>query len=177
VRGLAAAALIALACALAGPAIAAPTQPSAPTTPPPGTFRLPGVTLTVEPTQVLVNTRGQVTFSVALTRKLDRGRLELTLPAPWLQRAPADGRTRARVPVLGSASSRHVRVRRTGRVVRFSFTRGRRGDTGRYTATDRALAPGTYRASFVLRGEDGYQVASGLASIVVLGLPVRIPEP
>jgi hypothetical protein len=177
VRGLAAAALIALACAGAGSAIAAPAEPSSPTTPPPGTFRLPGVTLTVAPTQVLVSTRAKVTFSVALTRTLERGRLELKLPAKWLERAPADGRTRAQMPMLGSASSRRVRVRRTARVVRFSFTQGRRGDTGRYTATDRALAPGTYRVSFVLRGEDGYQVASGVASVVVLGLPVRIPEP
>ena len=176
-RRCAAAALTALVCAGAGSAIAAPTQPSAPTTPPPGIFRLPGATLTVDPTQVLVNTRGKVTFSVALTRRLDRGRLELTLPAGWLERAPADGRTRARVPAQGRPSSRRVRVRRTARVVRFSFTNGRRGDTGRYTATDRSLAPGTYRVRFVLRGEEGYQVADGLASVVVLGLPVRIPEP
>ena len=176
-RRRAAAAVTALVCAGAGSAIAAPTQPAAPTTPPPGTFRLPGVTLTVEPTQVLLNTRGKVAFGVALTRNLDRGRLELTLPAKWLERAPADGRTRARVPAQGSASSRRVRVRRTARVVRFSFSNGRRGDTGRYTATDRSLPPGTYRVRFVLRGADGYQVASGLASVVVLGLPVRIPEP
>ena len=178
-RRRAAAGLAALVCAGAGQAVAAPSDPTpaTPPIPPPGTFRLPGVTLRVEPTQVLFATRGKITFSAALTRKLDRSTLELTLPPQWLRRTPANGPTRARVPVQGSASSSRVRVRRTARRVRFSVTKGRRGDTGRYTATDRSLPPGTYRVRFALRGEDGYQVGSGLASVVVLGLPVRIPEP
>ena len=166
------ASLIVLGCAGAGSAIAAPSDDPIPPT---GTFKMPGLTLRIEPTQVAFGGREEITFSAALTRKLDAGTLEVTLPKPWLERSPAGGATRARVPLKGTTTAR-VRVRRTARVLRFSFTKGRRGDTGRYTVTDRTLAPGTYRARFVMRGGD-FQSVTGLASVVVLGLPVRVPEP
>ncbi len=165
--------LVGLACAGAGSAIAAPSDDP---TPPTGTFKMPGLTLRIEPTQVASGGREEIVFSAALTRKLTAGTLEVTLPKPWLERSPGNGATHARVPLKGSASTGRVRVRRTGRVVRFSFTKARRGDTGRYTVIDRTLGPGTYRAHFALRGGD-YQSVTGLASVVVLGPPVRVPEP
>ena len=41
-----------------------------------------------------------------------------------------------------------MKVRRIGRVVRFSFTNGRRNDTGRYPVTDHTLPEATYRNPF-----------------------------
>lgn len=177
---LAAAGLAALACAGAGQASASgdltsTAGPSAAATPPPGIFRMPGVLLRVEPTQVTIGARSQVRFSATLTRKLDAGRLELTLPQAWLRPAP-DGTPQARTPLYGSASNARVRVRRSGRVVRFAFTKGRRGDVGRYAVIDRSLPAATYRPRFALR-VDGRVEATATASVVVLGLPVRVPEP
>jgi hypothetical protein len=177
VRRVALAALAALAGAGAGQAIAAPADdPSPPTTtPPPGTFQLPGMTLRIAPTQITVGTRGQVTFVVALTRKLEAGTLTLTLPQSWRERS-ADGRPQVKTPLDGSVSTDRVRVRRNGREVRFSFKQGRRGDVGRYHVIDRSLRPATYRPRAALR-IDGREEASATASVVVLGLPVRVPEP
>jgi len=170
VRRRAVAALTALACAGAGHAIAS-DDPA----PPPTAFKLPGMTLRVEPSQVTVGVGEEVTFSAVLTRKLPEGRLELTLPRSWLTRS-ANGNARAVVPLTGSAPRGRVVVRRSGRLVRFAFTKGRRGDIGRYTVADRALRAGTYRARFALR-VDGHVEASGTASIVVLALPVEVPAP
>ena len=171
-RRLAATAVIAVVCAGAGQAVAAPAPGP---TPPPGTFRLPGVTLNIAPTQITVGTRGQVTFIAALRRKLEAGTLELTLPSPWRE-GSADGTPQVKMPRNGSASTGRVRVRRQGRVVRFSFQKGRRGDAGRYTVIDRSLPAGTYRPRFALRSDD-HQAATATASVVVLGLAVRVPEP
>jgi hypothetical protein len=172
-RRVAVGGLAALGCAVTGQAIAAPAEDP---TPPLGKFDLPGMTLRVAPTQITIGTRGQVTFSAVLTRKLAAGTVELTLPQAWLERSPAGGRRQAQTPLKGTASTGRVRVRRIGRVVRFSFQKGRRGDVGRYTVTDGSLQAGTYRPRFALR-IDGRQEATATASVVVLGLPVRVPEP
>jgi hypothetical protein len=170
VRRVAAAGLAVLACAGAAHA-SAPDD----VTPPAGTFNLPGMTVRIAPTQITVGTRGEVTFSAVLTRKLAVGRLELTLPQPWLARSPAGAR-QAKTPLNGTASTGRIKVRRSGRVVRFSFKKGRRGDVGRYTVSDRSLRAATYRTRFVLHiGER--QEATATASVVVIALPVRVPEP
>jgi hypothetical protein len=171
VRRVAAAGFTALACAGAAHA-SAPDD----VIPPAGKFNLPSMTLRIAPTQITIGTRGQVTFSAVLTRKLAKGRLELILPRPWLGRSPADGARQAKTPLNGTASTRRIKVRRSGRVVRFSFKKGRRGDVGRYTVSDRSLRAATYRTRFVLHiGER--QEATATASVVVIALPVRVPEP
>jgi hypothetical protein len=176
-RRLALVGAAALACAGAGAAQATPSgEPAPDTTTPPGTYRLPGLTARVEPAQIRVGTRSQVTFSATLTRGLDKGTLELTLPQPWLERSAQDGTARAVTPLDGRASSARVRVRRSGRVVKFGFTKGRRGDVGRYTVTDRTLQVATYRPRFALRIA-GRTEATATATVVVLGLPVHMPEP
>ncbi len=174
-RALAGLAVAACAGAVAGQAGATDElTPAADLTPPPGTFRLPAMTLRIVPTQITVGTQGQMTFSAGLTRRLDTATLEMTLPRPWLRASPADGRRQARTPLQGSGSSR-VRVRRSGRLVRFTFGQGRRGASGRYTVTDRSLPPATYRLRFVLR-IDGRVEATATASVVVVGRWVRVPE-
>jgi hypothetical protein len=60
--------------------------------------------------------------------------------------------------------------------VRFSFTNGRRNDTGTYIVTDHSLPPATYRASFALRN-GGYTAGTGSLSVVVLPVPVPVPVP
>lgn len=179
-RRLAAAGLAALACTGAAQAsasgdVTSPARATDAAVPPSGTFRLPGVLLRIAPTQVMVGARSQVRFSATLTRGLDAGRLELTLPRAWVQSAP-DGSPQARTPLHGSASNGRVRVRRSGRVVRFTFTQGRRGDVGRYAVIDRSLPAATYRPRFALR-VDGRVEATATTSVVVFGLPVRVPEP
>ena len=109
-------------------------------------------------------------------RTMKRGVLTLTLPKLWRERPSAGAPTYAVVPLTGAGSSSRVRVRRTGRVLRFSFTNGRRNDSGRFTVTDRALPGGTYRAPFALR-VDGFQAGTGSLSVVVLPVPVLVPAP
>ena len=60
--------------------------------------------------------------------------------------------------------------------MRFSFTNGRRNDSGRYTVTDRELAPATYRARFSWR-VDGRRVGYGTLSVLVLPVPQLVPLP
>jgi hypothetical protein len=174
-RRLAVIGLAALACAGAAQATASETAtPDA--TPPPSTFRLPGMTLRIEPTQITVGTGSEVRFSATLTRKLDAGTLELTLPQAWLAPSPADGKPQAKTPLHGGASTGRIRTLRTGRVVRLIFTKGRRGDVARYAVIDRSLPAATYRPRFALR-VGGRVEATATGSVVVLALPVRVPEP
>jgi hypothetical protein len=135
---------------------------------PPTRYAMPGAVLRVLPSHFDVGTNTQFTFSVTQTgRRVRRGTLSSTLPAAWRERAQAGGPMRAAMPLTGTGSSSRVRVRRIGRVVRFSFTNGRRNDSGRYTVTDRDLAPATYPARFDWR-VDGYRAAYGTLSVLVL---------
>ena len=139
---------------------------------PPTRYVMPGVVLRVTPSYFDAGARTKVTFSVTQTRRsLKRATLELTLPASWRERT-AQGARLASVPVAGTGSSSRVRVRRTQRVVRFSFMNGRRDDTGTYTVTDRALPPATHRARFALRGA-GYHSVTGTLSVLVLPVAVQ----
>jgi len=165
------AALVALVALVALPASGAGVAPEdINSTRPPTQYVMPGAVLRVTPSYFDAGSRAQVTFRVAQTRRsLKRATLDLTLPASWRKRT-AQGARLASVPVSGTGSSSRVRVRRTQRVVRFSFTNGRRHDTGTYTVTDRALPPATYRARFVLR-VDGYEAATGTLSVLVYPVP------
>ena len=146
------------------------------TTRPPTRYVMPGAVLRVTPSFFDVGTNTRFTFSLVQTgRRMRRATLELRLPAVWRGRTPA-GAPLATVPLTGTGSSSRVRVRRTANVLRFSLTNGRRNDTGRYTVTDRALPPATYRVPFVLR-VDGYEAASGNLSVLVLPVPVEMPVP
>jgi hypothetical protein len=143
---------------------------------PPTQFALPGVTLHVTPSQVREGTDAKITFRAVQTRRaIKRGTLSLTLPKLWRERPSAGAPTYASVPLRGTGSSSRVRVSRAGRVVRFSFTNGRRGDAGSYTVTDRTLPYATYRSSFALR-VDG-QTGTGSLSVVVLKAPKLVPAP
>jgi len=162
--------MVAVGVASAGPALAEDDTNN--TVRPPTKYVMPGVTLRVTPSFFDAGTRTKVTFSALQTRRsIKRATLELTLPVRWRQ-SDAQGARLASVPVSGTGSGGRVRVRRNQRVVRFSFTNGRRNDTGTYAVTDRALPPATYRARFVLR-IDGYQAATGTLSVLVL--PVEQP--
>ena len=171
-RVVALAALTALGAASAGQARGAVNN----TERPPTRYVMQGAVLRVTPSYFDVGKNKQVTFSVVQTgRRLRRATLALTLPERWRARTQA-GTPVATVPLTGTSSSSRVRVRRAGRVVRFSFTNGRRNDTGRYTVTDRALPPATYPMPFVLR-VGGYEAAEGTLSVLVLPVPRVIPLP
>ena len=100
-------------------------------------------------------------------RRIRRGTLSITIPSVWRERVRAGGPTHAALPITGTGASSRVKVRRIGRVVRFSFTNGRRNDTGRYTVTDRTLPEATYRNPFRWR-VDGFEAGYGNASVLVL---------
>jgi hypothetical protein len=161
---VAAAGMGALALAGAGQAVAQDSNEDRP----PTRYAMPGAVLRVLPSYFDAGTNTKFTFSVTQTsRRIKRGTLTITLPAAWGERAQEGGPTRAAIPLTGTGSSSRVRVRRIGRVVRFSFTNGRRNDSGRFTVTDRDLAPVTYPARFTWR-VDGYQAAYGTLSVLVL---------
>ena len=161
---VAAAGLAALALAGAGQATAEDVND----TRPPTRYPMPGAVLHVNPSYFDEGTNTAFTFRVVQTsRRVRRGTLSLTLPADFRERAPEGGPTRARIPLTGTGSSSRVKVRRIGRVVRFSFTNGRRNDSGRYTVTDRTLPEATYRSPFSWR-VDGYRAAYGNLSVLVL---------
>ena len=135
---------------------------------PPTRYAMPGAVLHVNPSFFDERTNTKFTFRVVQTgRRIKRGTLSITIPAAWRERASAGGPTRAALPLTGTAPSSRVKVRRIGRVVRFSFTNGRRNDTGRYTVTDRTLPPATYRNPFTWR-VDGFEAGFGNASVLVL---------
>jgi len=159
----AAAGLGAVALAGAGQALAQNN-----TTRPPPKYVLPGAALHVNPSFFDEKTNTKFTFRVVQTsRRIKRGTLSITIPAAWRERDQEGGPTRAAIPLTGTGSSSRVKVRRIGRVVRFSFTNGRRNDTGSYTVTDRTLPEATYRNPFSWR-VDGYEAGSGNASVLVL---------
>lgn len=169
---VAAAGLAALALAGVGQAVAEDIND----TRPPTRYAIPGAVLRVTPSYFDAGTRAKVTFSVAASRRVGRrATLTLTLPASWRERT-SSGRTRAAIPLSGTGSNSRVRVRRTGRLVRFTFTNGRRNDTGRYTVTDRDLPPATYRARFSWR-VDGFEAGYGTLSVLVLPVPQVTPLP
>lgn len=154
--------VVALACA--GQAIAEDIDD----TRPPTRYAMPGAVLRVLPSHFGAGTNTKFTFSVTQTsRRVRRGTLSIMLPAAWRERAQEGGPTRAAIPLTGKGSSSRVKVRRVGSVVRFSFTNGRRNDSGRYTVTDRDLAPATYPARFVWR-VDGFRAGYGSLSVLVL---------
>lgn len=160
----AAAGLGAVALAGAGQAVAEDVNDERP----PTRYAMPGAVLHVNPSFFDEGANTKLTFRVVQTsRRIRRGTLSITLPAAWRERAPEGGPTRAALPLTGTGSSRRVKVRRVGRVVRFSFTNGRRNDTGRYTVTDRTLPEATYRNPFTWR-VGGYRAAYGNASVLVL---------
>ena len=161
---VAAAGIAALALAGAGQAVAEDDNDERP----PTRYAMPGAVLRVLPSHFGAGTDASVTFSVTQTsRRIKRGTLSITLPAAWRQRAQEGGPTRAATPLTGTGSSSRVQVRRIGRVVRFSFANGRRNDSGRYTVTDRNIAPATYPARFVWR-VDGFRAGYGSLSVLVL---------
>jgi hypothetical protein len=163
----------ALALAGAGQAVAEDIND----TRPPTRYAMPGAVLHVNPSFFDEGTDATFTFRVVQTsRRIKRGTLSITLPAAFRERSPAGGPTRARIPLTGTGSSSRVKVRRIGRVLRFSFTNGRRNDHGRYTVTDRTLPEATYRSSFKWR-VDGYEAASGNLSVLVLPVPQFTPVP
>ena len=156
------------AVALAGGGQAIAEDPNINDERPPTRYAMPGAVLHVNPSFFDEGKNAKFTFRVVQTsRRIKRGTLSITIPAAWRERSPAGGPTRAAIPLTGTGSSSRVKVRRIGRVVRFSFTNGRRNDTGRYTITDRTLPEATYRNPFSWR-VDGYEAAYGNASVLVL---------
>ncbi|MFP5364584.1 MAG: hypothetical protein ACLGI5_17845 [Thermoleophilia bacterium] len=159
-----------IACALAAVAAAASCQAAAGGTSP-GTHLLPPGTLRVSDTRLQASNGERVTFSVTLTRRaVHEGRLELTLPASWTGRSAASGLRYATLPAKGSASSSRATVRRRRRVVRFTFTRARRGDAARYTVTDRGIPARTYALAYRWR-EGGSVRRRGTATVTVFAVP------
>lgn len=133
----------------------------------PKTYALPPGTLRVSDTRVQASSGEKVTFTVTLTHHaVANGSLELTLPSPWTGRSGVSGLAFATTPATGSASSSRARVRRTGRVVRFTFTAARRGDSARYTVSDRGLPARAYSLPFRWR-ENGTVRKTGTVKVTV----------
>ena len=165
ITGATCVAALALALAL-GPAPAA-QAPAA--SAPPTRFSLPAGALRLSDSSVAAGSRARVTFSVKLCRGVTRGRLALTLPRLWTQRA-AGGIAYASLPRRGRASSARGTVTRDGRVVSFAFTSARKGDFGSFEVRDNGIPAGTYRLAYSWR-EGGRTTARGTARVVFAARP------
>jgi hypothetical protein len=154
-------------CVLCGGAAAATAQAIAAARTSPKSYALPAGTLRVSDTRLQASTGEKVTFTVTLTHHaVDDGSLELTLPRPWTGRSGVSGLAYTTAPAKGSASSSRARVRRTGRVVRFTFAAARPNDAARYTVTDRGLPARTYALPYRWR-ENGKVRKTGTATVTV----------
>ncbi len=155
-----------IACGAGALAVATAAQALAATAP--RRYALPPGFLRVSDRELRAGTGEHVTFTVKLSRRaVRRGTLTLTLARPWTGRAAVSDLRYTRAPLRGRGSSRRVRVRRSARAVRFTFTRARRGDAGRYTVDDRGLPAGTYRLAYTWR-ERGRASRRGTATVRVL---------
>jgi hypothetical protein len=132
---------------------------------PPTRYDLPAGELRLSDSSVAAGSAAKVTFTVRLDRAVRSGRLALTLPLRWTQRSGVSGVAFARLPARGRASSARARVTRSGRVVRFAFTRARTGDSGSYDVRDVGIPAGTYRLAFSWR-EGGHTTKRGTARVV-----------
>ena len=156
--------------ALAGAAAAGGGQALAATTSP-RSYALPPGTLRLSDTRLQASAGERVTFTVKLTRRAVRdGRLELTLPSQWTGRSGVSDLAYASVPSKGTASSSRATVRRSGRVVTFSFKGARTNDSGRYTVTDRGLPARTYALAYRWRAH-GVVTRRGSAKVTVFVRP------
>ena len=153
----------ALACSgcLAILALAASAPAAAPL---PTRFDLPAGALRLSDSTLAAGTRARLTVSVTLDRRVRRGRLALTLPRLWTQRA-AGGVAYARLPRRGRASSSRVAVTRDGRELSFTFTNARGRDAGHYDVRDNGIPAGTYRLAYRWR-ENGRTTKRGTATVV-----------
>ena len=131
---------------------------------PPTRFDLPAGTLRLSDSMLAAGVRARLSFSVTLDRRVRAGRLALTLPRVWTQRA-SSGVAYASLPRSGRASSSRVQVTRAGREVSFAFTNARRADAGRFEMRDNGIAAGTYRLAYRWR-EGGRTSKRGIAKVV-----------
>jgi hypothetical protein len=136
---------------------------------PPTRYDLPAGALRLSDSRVPAGTHATITFSVRLDRAAS-GRLALTLPLRWTQRADTSDIAYARLGARGRASSSRTRVTRSGRVVSFAFTRARKGDSGSFDVRDNGIPAGTYRLAFSWR-EGGEVRRRGTARVVFYARP------
>jgi hypothetical protein len=153
--------VIACASGLAALALAA-GAPAA--SPPPTRFSLPAGTLRLSDATLAAGVRARLTFSVTLDRRVRQGRLALTLPRVWTQRAPG-GVAYARLPRSGRTSSSRVKFTRVGRELSFAFTNARKPDAGHFDMRDNGIPAGTYRLAYRWR-EGGRTTKRGTATVV-----------
>ncbi len=159
---------IACAACLAAGAVSAQALATAAS---PKTYALPPGTLGLSDARLQAAAGERVTFTVKLSRRaVDDGRLELTLPRQWPGRSGVSDLPYASVPTKGSASSSRATVRRSGRVVTFSFKQARRNDSARYTVTDRGLPARAYSLPYRWR-ENGAVRRTGTAIVTVFARP------
>jgi hypothetical protein len=118
---------------------------------PPTRYALGAGELRLSDSRVPAGSRARLTFTVRLVRAVRSGRLTLTLPRRWTQRASPGGLAYAQLPARGRASSRRTRVTRHRRVVRFAFTAARDGDSGSFAVRDNGIPAGSYRLAFSWR--------------------------
>ena len=131
---------------------------------PPTRFDLPAGTLRLSESMLAAGVRARLTFSVTLDRRVRSGRLALTLPRVWTQRA-SGGVAYASLPRSGRASSSRVQVTRVGRELSFAFTNARKPDAGRFEMRDNGIPAGTYRLAYRWR-EGGRTSKRGTAKVV-----------
>jgi hypothetical protein len=118
---------------------------------PPTRYALGAGELRLSDSRLPAGGRARLSFTVRLHRAVRSGRLTLTLPRRWTQRASPGGLAFARLPARGRASSSRTRVTRDGRVVRFAFTAARARDSGSYAMRDNGIPAGSYRLAFSWR--------------------------
>ncbi|MDX6682482.1 MAG: hypothetical protein QOG94_2521 [Solirubrobacteraceae bacterium] len=118
---------------------------------PPTRYALGAGELRLSDSRLPAGSRARLSFTVRLHRAVRSGRLTLTLPRRWTQRASPGGLAFARLPARGRASSSRTRVTRDGRVVRFTFTAARARDSGSFAMRDNGIPAGSYRLAFSWR--------------------------
>jgi hypothetical protein len=132
---------------------------------PPTRYDLPAGELRVSDSSVPAGSSALIAFSVRLGRPVRSGRLTLTLPRRWTQRAGISGMAYAKLPARGRGSSARTKVTRSGRVVTFAFTRARKDDSGRFDVRDVGVPAGSYRLPYSWR-EGGRVTGRGSARVV-----------
>ena len=147
-------------------AAAASTGQTAGAGTPPTRFALPAGVLRLSASELPAASSAKVTFSVRLERRVKAGKLALTLPRLWTQRSPVSGLAYAKLPKRGRASSRRARASRAARVVSFTFTAARHGDSASFDVRDNGIPAATYRLPFSWR--EGARVRTRGAARVVL---------
>ena len=103
---------------------------------------LPAGLLRVSDSELLASNQESLSFTVTLDRDVDSARLELDLPARWVERSAVSGLRFARVPASGRGA------RRSDRTVSFAFDGARAGEEASFSLTDAGIPAGEYELPY-----------------------------